>query len=110
MDNFDDLTIHFTINGIIIVMFQLAMVVSSIIIVSKYRTIGAIIMLAGACVSLLAVLAFQLVPLIMNHSSSNEFMATQVVLSYFNTFSFFVFMMGFLIFAVNDLKKAPKKA
>ena len=106
MENLDDLTIHFTINNIAILILQLIIIVSSIVIVTKYKSsVGAKIMLIGSVLTLMCMIAFQAVPIFMNLAESTDYLKVQVLLSYLNTFTLFVFMIGVAIFAIIDLKK-----
>lgn len=110
MDNIDDFTIHFTINSVIVLLFQLAIIVSSIIIITKYRkSLGAKIMFVGTMFTLLSIVAYQVVPFLTSSFETDKYLKGQVLLSYLNTFSFGVFTIGFLIFAVKDLKKESNK-
>ncbi|MEO1031067.1 MAG: hypothetical protein AAFX55_06665 [Bacteroidota bacterium] len=110
MDNFDDLSIHFAINGVVVLLLQLAVIVSSIIIITKYRkSIGAKIMVVGTVFTLIAIVAFQVMPYVTSSFETDNYLKVQVLLTYLNTFSFFVFTIGFVIFAINDLKKDEDK-
>ncbi|WP_439152655.1 hypothetical protein [Winogradskyella sp.] len=110
MDNFDDLSVHFIINSALIFLFQLAIIGSSILIITKYRkSIGAKIMLVGTVFTLISIILFQVVPYLTGSFETDNYLKVQVLLSYLNTFSFLVFTTGFVIFAINDLKKEQNK-
>ncbi|MDT0557502.1 hypothetical protein RM697_02505 [Ichthyenterobacterium sp. W332] len=105
MENIENLTFHYTITGIAIFIFQLLVIAASIIIIIKYKkSIGAKIILVGTLLTLLSIILSQIGPLILDHPSDEEFFKNQIIITYLNTISFFVFTIGFFLFAVKDLK------
>ena len=72
----------------------------------KYRkSVGAKILLVGTILTLISILAYHIVPMITSLNENDNYFRTPVLLTYLNTISFFVFMIGFTYFAINDLKK-----
>lgn len=110
MSDFEDLTIHYTISSIIFMIFQLAVIISSIFIIMKYpKSMGGKIMLVGNILTLLSMASFQILPFILNAIETDKYLKVQMVLSYLNTFTFIIFVVGFFIFAIFDLKKDHNK-
>lgn len=106
MDNINDFAIHFSISSFMATILQVACVGISIIIFAKRpKSIGAKILLAGTILSLLSLLGSYFLPFLSSKEDTDTFMRSQVVQLYFGTFSFFVFTLGFLLFAIIDLKK-----
>jgi len=106
MENISDYTIHFSINNFLFAILKTASIVASIIIILKRpKSVGAIVLLAGSTLSLLSVLGYILSPILYTQNDTTSVMTFQIIQSYFATFAFFLFIIGFLVFAINDLKK-----
>lgn len=105
MGNLETYTSHLYISQALFFVIDVLVVVACIIIISKKRSSGTIILLIGAILKILGVFSQVLLNATVVSKGNMAIMNMQVVLSYVNSFTYFIFGLGFLLFALNDVNK-----
>lgn len=91
--------------GILGVVIQLLLIVASIVLVSKDRNAGTILMLLGSILMLFNLFATFLIPILFVRNGI-EFLAKSVVWQkVFDQLPFFLYVLGVLIYAIRIPKK-----
>ena len=85
---------------------HIILIVVSIIIYNKIKTKNSLTILIGSILIVLSYFGSSIINVLIANTSGVEAVARfQVINSYFNSISFFIFILGLLLFAINDLKK-----
>lgn len=105
MENIDDLQLQFAIAGIINGLVHLIILMASIIMLVKKRTIGTILLLLGSLLSSIGFTGGFIFNAIAAKKGTEALLDAQVTLTFFNAFSFLIFGIGVLLLAINSFKK-----
>lgn len=106
MEHIDWITLHYGIISVINFIIEITLVVTAIIIYNKVKSIGTRLMLIGSILLLITFVLNFLDPIVTSRYYGIETMQkTQVVMNYVDSLKGILYCLGFLLFAINDLKK-----
>lgn len=101
----DALEWKFAIAGIINGLVHVIIVLATIIIAVKKRSIASIILLVGSLLMSFGFAGGFIYNAIAARNGTEALLNAQVTLTFFNAFAFFVFGLGLLLLSINSLKK-----
>jgi len=102
----DENTLNLAFSLLISIIAHLLALVASIIIFYKNKSLSTIIMLIGSVLMFIESFGTPILKVIIARDYGVEALIKfQVTSSYFNAISFFVFILGLFLFAINDLKR-----
>lgn len=105
MENMDALQLKFAVTGIINGLVHLIILVASIILFVKKRSVAAIFLLLGSLLTSIGFAGGFIYNVLAAQKGPETLVNAQVTLSFFNAFSFMVFGIGLLLLAISFYKK-----
>jgi len=105
MENMDALQLKFAVASIINGLVHLIILIASILILLKKRSIASIFLVLGSILSSIGFAGGFIYNAMAAKKSTEALLNAQVTLTFFNAFSFFVFGVGLLLLALNFYKK-----
>ncbi len=104
----DQFEFLFTISSIIYNISGLIVIVASIIIFIKIRTLSTVLMLIGSILTLLLNGTNFIVSLLSNRIGYELYLKLVQITSVISSFTYLIFSMGIILFAIHDLKKLKR--
>ncbi len=101
----ENIQYQFIISGLINGLVNLIVLIACIILFSKKRTPATILLLVGGILCFISFFGSIFYNIWAAQQGSIAVINTQVAVSFFQGFAFFVFGIGLLLLAVNDFKK-----
>ncbi|MFD1614410.1 hypothetical protein [Gelatiniphilus marinus] len=105
MENVDALQMQFAITGLINGLIHLIILIASILIVVKNKSVAAILLLIGSLLVSMGFAGGFIYNVLAAQKGPEAIVNAQVTLSFFNAFSFLVFGIGLFLLALNYYKK-----
>ncbi|PIA82143.1 hypothetical protein BFR04_12650 [Gaetbulibacter sp. 4G1] len=109
MEDIDTLQLQFAIAGIINGLVHLTILIATIIMLAKKRSIATFLLLVGSILNSIGFAGGFIYNAIAAKNGTEALLSAQVTLTFFNAFSYFIFGIGLLLLSINVFKRHNSK-